>query len=143
MKEEMLKPFQPFENSPPPSPIEERECACGCGHKFVPKRRDQIYLNRQHANFGYNHGKRKKNAKAEVEIQKKLRINDKVLEKHFRLYDRKEAVCFLTILKADGFSEGYYYGRITLDNQVFCFSYNYLFSIYQESGHKLIKIRKK
>jgi len=65
----------------PPRPISKRECKCGCGHEFQPGRRNQIYLNKQHADFGYNHGIRKGKKEKELEVESILRHNDRVLEK--------------------------------------------------------------
>lgn len=143
MKEEIINPIESMDSVPPPSPIPERECKCGCGNKFIPTRRDQIYINRQHANYGYNHGKRKQKAKSEVNIQKYLRTNDRVLEKHFMVSQQKEAVCFLMILNADGFNQQYFIGYGVIDDLGFYYSYNYVFHIYQSEGHKLVKIRKR
>lgn len=143
MKEENIKPIQVVDMVPPPSPIAERECKCGCGHKFTPNRRDKVYINSQHANYGYNHGKRKTKAKSEVSTQKGLRINDRVLEKHFKASKQKEAVCFLMILNADGFRQQYFIGYNIIDELGFYYSYNYVFHIYESEGHKLVKIRKR
>ena len=144
MKEEVIKPIQITEGFiPPPSPIPERECKCGCGHIFIPTRRDKVYINPQHANYGYNHGKRRTKAKAEVNIQKHLRTNDRVLEKHYIASKQKEAVSFLMILNADKFKQQYFIGYNHLDGLGFYYSYNYVFHIYESDGHKLVKIRKR
>ena len=143
MEEQKLAPIQPYENAPPPSPIKERDCHCGCGFRFIPKRRDQIYLNRQHANYGYNHGERKKKARAEVMMQKILRINDKILEKHFKASPNKEVICFLTVLKSEGFNSSKYTGYQLENNVGYYYAYNYKFHIYMEAGgQNLIKIQK-
>ena len=41
-------------DSPTPKPIPTRLCACKCGHRFQPRRSNQKYINKQHADFGYN-----------------------------------------------------------------------------------------
>lgn len=130
-------------NAPPPRPIGIRVCKCGCGNEFQPKRRDQVYLNKQHADFGYNHGKRKKKTKNENELHKIQRINDRTLERHHKNSGKKEAVCFLNNLVADGFRKEFYIGFNKIDGVGFFYSYNYLFHIYQFEGQRLIKIRKK
>ena len=60
-----------------PRPIPERNCECGCGNLFYPRRRDNIYLNKQHADFAYNHGKRKAKNQNKVKSEKILLKNDK------------------------------------------------------------------
>lgn len=131
------------EENPVPRPLKERECKCGCGYKFQPKRRDQIYLNKQHADYGYNHGKRKKANKREKEISAALRRNDRILEKHYKAHGREEAICFLNILKADGFQLQYFIGYNNIDNISFLYTYNYLFHIDKSQPQKLVKIRKR
>ena len=70
--------------TPAPRPIAERICICGCGHSFIPSRRDKVYLNNQHANYGYNHGKRKSKNRNRIRDEKILLKNDNILEKHFK-----------------------------------------------------------
>ena len=57
---EMQEVIEIGKKAPLPRPISRRDCKCGCGNEFQPLRKDQIYLNKQHADFGYNHGKRKR-----------------------------------------------------------------------------------
>lgn len=130
---------------PVPRPIAPIICDCGCGHEFQPKRRDQKYLNKQHADYGYNHKERKKRNKQKLITSKKLSANDKILEKYFNAFkEGQTATCSLDCLVADGFDKSYtsgvadgkYYEKIVQ----FYFSYNYLYFI---NNNNQIKIRKR
>ncbi len=129
--------------APPPRPISKRECKCGCGHEFQPGRRNQLYLNKQHADFGYNHGKRKVKKEKELEVESILRHNDRVLEKFYSAYKREEAICFLNNLIAEGFNRNFFVGFCKIAQEGFYFSYNFMYHIYQTENQSLIKIRKR
>lgn len=129
---------------PVPRPIAPIECACGCGHEFQPRRRDQKYLNKQHADYGYNHKERKKKDKQQVLTNLKLKANNKILDKYFNAFkDGLTATCNLDSLVADGFDKSYstgvtdgnYNGKITQ----FYFSYNYIYFINYENQIKIKK----
>ena len=129
-------------NSKAPSPLGERICKCGCGHVFIPNRRDKFHINSQHANFGYNHGARKEKLGNEIEIQKKLHLNDKILEKHYLAGNKKEVLCFLSIILAEGFSLNYYVGLAEITGIKYFYLYNYIYTIGIAQGQKTIKIIK-
>ena len=131
------------EDTPPPRPIPKRDCKCGCGHEFQPTRTNQTYLNKQHADFGYNHGKRKKVREKELEIETTLRHNDRVLAKYHNFYQKEEAIGFLNNLESDGLDVRVFVGIKKIEDEWFHFSYRYMFHIYQEGSQKLIKIRKR
>jgi hypothetical protein len=59
--EEKQEIIEIVEKTPLPWPISPRDCEYGCGNRFQPHRRDQMYLNKQHTDYGYNHIKRKEN----------------------------------------------------------------------------------
>ena len=132
-------------HEPVPRPIAPIVCACGCGHEFQPRRRDQKYLNKQHADYGYNHSKRKAKNKNKIKTNKILLKNDQILEKYFKAFKKEEcAICFFTHLLAEGFDYSYYTGATEeiINNQIIktYFLYHYMFQIENKS---LIKIRKR
>jgi hypothetical protein len=131
------------EDATPPRPIPKRDCKCGYEHKFQPNRTNQIYLNKQHGDFGYNHGTRKKVREKELEIETTLRHNDRILAKYHNAYKTEEAVCFLNNLVAEGFERDAFVGYSIIESNGFFYSYRYMFHIYKTSKQELIKIRKR
>lgn len=130
---------------PVPRPIAPIVCACGCGHEFQPRRRDQKYLNKQHADYGYNHSKRKAKNKNKIKTNKILLKNDQILEKYFKAFKKEEtAICHLQNLESDGFNKSYQVGideRPMNGNKInVYFSYNYIYIINKD---QLIKIEKR
>ena len=144
MSEEQVQEVwqKPFDTTPPPSPIPMRECACGCGYSFQPSRRDKIYLNNTHANYGYNHGQRKKKMEKIVASNKQLKLNDQILENHFNRTKGKAVAAFLINLKADGFDTRYFVKSEIKDSEHYFILYHYAYSIYEKDGHQLTKIYK-
>jgi hypothetical protein len=126
----------------PPRPIADRICKCGCGHSFTPNRRDQIYYNSQHANYGYNHGGRKVKTKNRVKEEKILLKNDNILERHYKMNTEKEVVCYYDVLKADGFNFAYNIGQAEKDSEVMWYSYSYYYTIVKTEP-KQVKIYKR
>lgn len=137
--------FDPRGIAPLPRPISARKCACGCGHLFYPTRKDNIYLNKQHADFAYNHGVRKaKNAKR-IKEERALRKNDDILDLHFKM-DQVDnlAECFLKILISQGFHPRYHIGITEKFDKVYYFSYRYSFSLFKDENNlDKIKIYKR
>jgi len=136
--------LDPIENMPLPRPILERECECGCGHTFQPERKDKIYLNKQHADYAYNHGKRKKNNRIRNTVVKILSNNDRILGKHF-IADAKveQKGCYFDVIKADGFNFSYHIGVKEVKNIKYYYTYNYCFNIYSNDNIKMVKIFKR
>ena len=127
-----------------PRPISERNCECGCGHLFYPRRRDNIYLNKQHADFAYNHGKRKAKNQNRIRIDKILLKNNNVLDKHYKtVRNTKHAEIYFDILNADGFNFGYNTGSSVHDEIEYFYSYNYYYCILVVEKIKIIKILKR
>ena len=93
-------------SQPPLSPLAERICKCGCDIEFQPNRKDQVFLNKQHADFGYNHNIRRKKDANKREQSKILAKNDRILEKHFKAKHGlvENAETYLEILRADGYN---------------------------------------
>ena len=136
--------IDPTSSAPLPSPISAKECECGCGHSFSPRRRDNIYLNKQHADFAYNHGKRKSKNKQRLIENKTLQKNDNVLHKHFKSEKGQgEIIRFYDILKADGFLSGHHIGRFYQNEKEYHFSYRYMYHIYKSNGVLIINIKKR
>ena len=125
-----------------PSPIPMRHCNCGCGYSFQPKRRDQVYLNNQHANYGYNHGQRKKKMEKIVASNKQLKLNDKILENQYRRIKGNAVAAFLINLKADGFDTKYFVRSEVSEGETYFILYHYAYTIYTHENQLLTKIYK-
>lgn len=127
---------------PPPNPIPPKECACGCGYTFQPRRRDHIYLNNTHANFGYNHGERKEKNKKAKELNIKLARNERILKKYHDAFHGNPVVAPLLNLKADGFRDNLFLS-IGIENSETCYYlYHFAFVPYQNENQTLVKIFK-
>jgi len=142
--EEIQEVIKIGEKAPLPRPISRRECECGCGNEFQPLRRDQIYLNKQHADFGYNHGKRKEKNLNRKKVKKILQKNDDILKKHYTS-DRnsKQVDRYFDIIEAEGYKFNYHVGRTEKEERVYNHTYNYAYYIYYPNNMKTIKIFKK
>lgn len=119
------------------SPIEKRYCACNCGIEFQPGRKDQIYLNRLHANFAYNHGIRKENIGRAPTIEKLLRSNDKILARAFSKGIRSIYECPKSEIAIKGFDFGLFTGR---SKEGFFLMYNYGYKILCRDNETFILI---
>jgi len=124
------------------SPYKEIRCPCGCESLFIPKRRDQVYKNSKHANFAYNHGKRKQVSKNQRIAESQLRKNDKIVEKYYLFYQKKLAVVFSLNLAADGFDHSFFIGNHFEEGLLYKKTYNYLFHEYEKDGRRLTQIIK-
>lgn len=108
------------------SPHAIRECACGCGMKFRPNRKDKKYLNSKHANYHYNSTKRKKPDIRINSINKILQNNDAILAKFFeRLSAEKLAIVPFELLRIEGFDSARFVGEVKRNGYTVFFSYNY------------------
>lgn len=131
-------------NAPLPRPIHPKKCACGCGYTFQPKRRDQIYMHRQHANYAYNHGKRKSKDNLIKQNEIILKKNDAILHKHFTSEDNSKPVeKYLEILIADGFNLSYHIGRKEVEKKVYFFTHRYYYTLLEKTELQQIKIFKR
>ncbi len=132
------------EYSAPPRPIPPVVCKCGCGHSFQPRRKDQIYLNKQHADFGYNHNKRMLKNWRRKKAEKILSHNDNILKKYFKAYRQGDfATCFLKALKEDGFDSGSFVGVDEPGGKTHHYLYNYYYHISVKHNETIIKIYKR
>lgn len=131
------------ENSPPPRPIPPVVCDCGCGYTFQPRRKDQIYLNKQHADYGYNHNKRMLKNWRRKKAENTLRHNDNILKKYFKAYRQEDcATCYLKDLKEDGFDSRSFVGVDEARGSKHYYIYNYFFHVYVKDKLNIIKIYK-
>lgn len=125
-----------------PSPIRQRVCKCGCGHDFQPNRKDHLYINKQHYDFDYNTTKRKIKNKHIIEVEKTLRLNNRILEKHYQSNignKKKEPVrCYYEILKADGFTSKNYLGVSEEGTEKFYLLYDYYYLLFRNKSNQLI-----
>ena len=136
--------FDPKGKKPLPNPIPARLCQCGCGNYFYPTRKDNIYLNKQHADFAYNNGKRKTNNSQRLKEEKILLKNDNLLHKHFTSKEGQvEIEQYYDILKADGFKSAYHIGRINKNQKEYYISYTYMYQLFKINEILKIKIRKR
>jgi hypothetical protein len=135
--------LDPSSSAPMPRPIAPRKCACDCGIMFQPGRKDQLYLNRQHANYGYNHGKRKTLTRSRKKEEAVLAKNDRILHKHFTSEkELKMVLRYFDVLKADGFKYEYHVGQSEKDGIIFWFTYRYYYVI-TKTEPKQVKIYKR
>jgi len=124
-------------NQEQPSPIPKRVCACGCGIEFQPRRTNQIYLNKKHADYAHNQRKKKQRIGRDVELEKQLRVNDKVLDKYYKLGQKLNLQFPVKLLKTEGFDE-----NLTLrSNKEFFYSYNYAFKLVKQNENINIIIK--
>jgi hypothetical protein len=130
------------EQNPSPNPLALRICECNCGNSFQPRRKDQVYLNKQHADYAYNNGDRLEKKKNQDIIEKILRKNNRVCGKYFEADDDKETICLLESVNADGFNLSYTLGQTKIRDEKYFHTYNYRFHLFMDDGIKKIKIRK-
>ena len=132
-------------NSEDPSPLANRICICGCGKEFQPTRSDQFHLNSKHYDFAYNHGPRKEKYAEEIEVAKRIRKNDRILEKYFKKFDKQIVKLNFTITKAEGFDEGIFTQIVSVIQAGFERKYNALykfcFRIIKQGEISFIEIR--
>ena len=141
---ENIKVYNQSHNIPAPRPIGPRECECGCGNYFQPSRRDKIYINKQHADFAYNHGKRKTKNKQRINEEKKLLKNNNILDKHYKSErNTKQVDRYFDTIKAEGFKFGYHIGKHEKDDTEYYYTYNYYYLIFYRNSIKMIKIFKR
>lgn len=94
-----------------------RICSCGCGNYFMPKRRDQKFLDRKHYMDHYNNTTRKERNRSKNEVIKAISKNDKILKEFYLTYRRMNtASCPLDLLLAKEFDESYCTG-VEINNE--------------------------
>lgn len=130
---------------PTKSPLAKRVCECGCENEFQPRRKDQIYLNSQHANFAYNHGKRKKKNKDLRTQESILRKNDQILNNFWTNFhnDDNYVVLRLKSLLNKKFDQAYFVGMDPNGKNPIYFSYRYMYTVITQNEIEYIKIEKR
>ena len=139
LKHKKMKPSK--YSPPPPSPLKKRICQCGCLVEFQPTRKDQIYLNKQHADYGYNHQKRKSRDAEKIKQVKILAKNDRIIGKHFQANKRRDetATVYFDVLRADGYDFSLHVGMVEEEGREYFFTFHYFIQIYP-SEPKRVKI---
>lgn len=125
-----------------PSPLPIRICQCGCDIEFQPKRSDQWHLNSIHYNFAYNHGPRKEKNAEENEIIKKIRKNDRIVEKYFKISTKDELKINQLLLNSDGFDSAFFTSIVDRNNEKYYVLFNYSFKLEKQGTIKYVIIRK-
>jgi hypothetical protein len=115
---------------PPPRPMPDIYCICGCGNLFTPNRIDQLYLNKQHYDYAYNNGPRKIMNANRKKHEKILAKNDRIINKHFltKRFDKFKIVYF-EVLEADGFDFAFNIGTEIHDGVRWNFTYKYVYTV--------------
>lgn len=126
-----------------PSPIAPRKCKCGCGNTFQPRRYDQVFINKQHADHYHYHMVKKPKRKVQNEIEKIHRKNDRICAKYVNANDGDPVDCNWESVLADGLDHKYMQGYIIEDEVKYILTYNYMFTIYKENEIVKIKIKKR
>lgn len=125
-------------NQNEPSPIKKKVCECGCEIEFQPRRTNQIYLNKKHADYSNNHGKRKLMNKKAKEIEAQLRKNDQILDKFFKLQQETPMQFPLKALETEGFKS-----NLTIRHDPnFFHTYNYAYKLIKNNQTILVLITK-
>lgn len=131
-----------MKNVKSPSPLAPRICACGCGHEFQPTRKDKVYLNNDHAQFGYNHGKRKERDGNSSKVNKLIRKNDNILRIFFEQGHLRKRLPRLSSLKDLGFNCGINVANQVIDGKIFLIMYNYRYTLIKRENESYVKIEK-
>lgn len=123
------------------SPYKRIVCPCGCEQSFRPKRSNQIYLNKKHADKAYYQNITKPQQVNENFYRRWLRSNDKICGKYFNFYSGETVICNLESLMIEGFDLRYFMRKVTLGIEEYHLCYNYMIHIFEENGIEKVKIR--
>ena len=126
-----------------PSPIPLRECKCGCGHVFQPRRFNQVFISKKHADFYHYHQVKKPKNKIRNEIENIHRKNDRICSAHFNAQSGSEVNCSLAMLKNEGFNDQYIQGTITELGKKYVLTYHHMYTVFAHNGIPTIKIKKR
>jgi hypothetical protein len=133
-------------NEDPSSPLPMRICACGCENEFQPTRSDQFHLNTKHYDFAYNHGPRKEKYAEEIDVTKRIRKNDRILAKYFKIFDKQIVNLNFTIIKAEGFNDGIFTRIVKIKKNdaeiIFHALYKFCYRLFKQGEISFIEIRK-
>ena len=129
-----------------PSPLAKRICECGCENEFQPGRSDQYHLNSIHYDFAYNHGPRKEKYAEENDATKRIRKNDRILAKYFKIFDKQIVNLNFTIIKAEGFNDGIFTRIVKIKKNdaeiIFHALYKFCYRLFNQGEISFIEIRK-
>ena len=124
------------------SPYQRIICLCGCDQSFRPKRSNQIYLNKRHADKAYYQNVKRPQQANQNFIEQKLRKNDNILAKYYNYYEGEIVICNLDPLIIDGFDAHYLIGKTIIKGKAFLLSYNFIIRVFTVDGIQQIKIKK-
>ena len=136
-----MKSLRGMRTSEVRSPYKRIICPCGCGLSFRPKRSNQIYLNKKHADKAYYQNIKKPQQVNENFYRRWLRSNDKICGKYFNFYSGETVTCNLESLMTDGFDLSFFMSKVTLETEEYYLCYNYMIHIFEENGIEKVKIR--
>lgn len=140
----MKKLEKVLESSLPPRPVGERICHCGCGHSFIPRRSDQIFYSKSHADYHRYHTVHKPQTKIRRDIDSVLRKNDSICKKYFEARLDYGHDFLLESLIGDGFNMTHYLGTGEYNKKLYAYYYQYMIYIYgDDKGHKRVIIKKR
>lgn len=126
-----------------PNPISPRICKCGCSNVFQPKRQDQVFINKKHADFFNYHHVKKPRKEALKKINGFHEINDQLCHELFALDENNVTTCSLSKIRKAGFKDDYYHGEITINGEKFRLTYNYYFRCFWMRNTSMVEIRKR
>lgn len=124
------------------SPIGIRNCKC-CGLPFQPKRVDQIFYNKKHADYYNYHNVKKPKQRIQNTIEKIHRKNDRICARYVNANGGNPIITYWEAICADGFNDQYIQGTCTKDNKTYTFTYNHMYTIIVDNGIVKIKIEKR
>ena len=123
-----------------PHPLQSRQCPCGCGCFFQPKRSNQIYLNKQHSDFHYNNTTRKLKGNEVRKIQNQLERNEKILGNYFRRSAGRSVFYDMRELVSDGFRQDLHTRVDTRMEKTVFVLFKYCYSILKQNHTDLVEI---
>ena len=115
-----------------PSPLASKVCACGCGNKFTPRRKDQRFLNSKHYDYFYNHNTRKRKNRNKTKAIKVLSKNNRLLKEYYDLYAKNGvAQCSISTIVKRGFDLSFFTGieKNEKDGLEYLYVFDFSFSI--------------
>lgn len=130
-------------NNVDPSPIAPRKCKCGCAHTFQPRRQDQVFINKRHADHYHYHMVKKPKTEVQNEIEKIHRRNDRIFAKYIKSNNGNPIVCNWESIIAEGLNHKYIQGECVENGIKFVFTYNYMYTLFKQDGIVKIKIKKR
>jgi hypothetical protein len=127
-----------------------RLCACNCGKLFRPTKSTKIYIDKNHADRGYNATKRKllKQAKEQAfKLQERRNrdvyyVNDQILKKYFERSKDDSVDCLLSTLEDEGFDPRFSIQTVDRRRKVTYLMYQFCFSIREGDYIGIVQIER-